>query len=123
MLRLVGVQRHDSPLKEFVLLQNQGSMRVNLKGHLVRSESAFDGAHVCEVAHPFNDDVYIAPGLYVVLYSGDGAPGWRKTKDGLTVYHAFMESDVPIWSRCSLPLHLLNTQHSYAERGEPLLLR
>lgn len=98
-------------------------MRVNLRGHLVLSESAFEDAHTCEVSHVFADDTYVAPGLYVVLYTGHGAGGWRRTKDGATVYHAYMGSDRPIWSRCSLPLHLLNTQHSYVQRGEPLLLR
>lgn len=123
MLRIVGVHRHDAAEKEFVLLQNQGSMRVNLRGHALVSESAFDGAHLCEVSHTFCDEVYISPGLYVVLYSGPGNPGWRKTKDGTTVYNAYSGCDEPIWSRCQLPLHLLNTQHSYAERGEPVLLR
>ena len=123
MLRIVGVQRHNLPDREFVLLQNQGSMRVGLRGHAVISESAFEDAHVCEVSHMFKDEIYVAPGLYVVLYSGFGTPGWRKSKDGTMVYHAYMESEAPIWSRCSLPLHLLTTQHSYVERGEPLLLR
>ena len=123
MLRIVGVHRHDSPEREFVLLQNQGSMRVNLKGHVLMSESAFEGAHLCEVSHVFADDVSISPGLYVVLYSGSGNPGWRKTKDGTTVFNSYAGWDAPIWSRSSLPLHLLNTQHTYAERGEPLLLR
>ena len=123
MLRIVGVQRNDSPEREFVLLQNQGSMRVNLRGHAVVSQSAFEGAHLCEVSHAFCDDIPVAPGLYVVLYTGEGSPGWRKSKDGTTVYHAYMGCDQPVWGRCSLPLHLLNTQHTYAERGEPLMLR
>lgn len=123
MLRIVGVHRHDSAEREFVLLQNQGSMRVHLKGHALISESAFEGAHLCEVSHVFSDDLFIAPGQYVVLYSGAGTPGWRKTKDGTTVYNGYAGSGLPIWSRCSLPIHILNTQHSYVERGEPLLLR
>lgn len=123
LLRIVGVQRRDSPDREFVLLQNQGSMRVQLKGHLVLSESAFEDAHLCEVSHVFADDVHITPGSYVVLYTGYGVPGFRRSKDGSVVYHAYMESEAPIWSRCSLPLHILNKQHSYVERGEPLLLR
>lgn len=98
-------------------------MRVQLRGHAVMSESALEGTHMCEVCHLFKDDVYIAPGLYVVLYTGFGATGWRKSKDGTNVYHAFMESDGVIWGRCSLPIHVLNTQHSYVERTEPLLLR
>lgn len=98
-------------------------MRVNLKGHMLVSESIFDGAHLCDVSHAFYDDVFIGPGLYVVLYSGEGVSGWRKSRDGNTVFHAYADRDSSIWTSCGLPLHLLNTQHTYVERGEPLLLR
>ena len=123
MLRIIGIHLHEIPEREFVLLQNQGSMRVNLKGHAILSESAFEGAHLCEVSHAFGDDVYVSPGTYVVLYTGTGTPGWRKSKDGTTVYNAYMGCDGPIWIRAQMPLHVLNTQHSYVQRGEPLLMR
>lgn len=123
MLRIVGVQRNEYPEKEFVLLQNQGSMRINLRGHALLSESAFNDRHLCEVSHVFREDLLLAPGLYVVLYSGEGSNGWRKTRDGQTVYHAYMNSGESVWNECSMPLHVLNTQHTYAERREPLLLR
>jgi hypothetical protein len=98
-------------------------MKVNLRGHMVLSESALEAAHLCEVAHLFTDDVQVAPGLYVLLFSGSGTPRWCRSKDGTTVFHAYMGCEAPIWSRCSLPLHVLNTQHTYAERSEPLLMR
>jgi hypothetical protein len=123
LLRIVGVHKEERPEREFVLLQNQGSMRVNLKGHALLSQSAFEGADLCSVSHAFCDDVYVSPGLYVVLYTGHGTPGWRKSKDGSIVYNTFMGCDEPVWTRCNLPLHMLNTQHTYIERGEPLLLR
>jgi len=89
----------------------------------VVSESAFEGAHLCDVSHIFTDDVFIAPGGYVVLYTGQGSAGFRRSKDGTNLYHTYIGSEEPIWSRCSLPVHILNKQHSYIERGEPLLLR
>jgi hypothetical protein len=122
LLRIVGVQKSESANSEFVLLQNQGSMRVNLRGHAVLSEDAVDFG-MCEASHVFRDDVHLAPGMYAILISGYGLNQWRRTKDGMNVYHVYMGRDEVIWSRCRLPLHVLCTQHSYSEKPEPLLLR
>lgn len=122
MLRIVGVQKAESPAREFVLLQNQGSMRVTLRGHLVISDESLSSGSLTNAAHCFADDVHIAPGLFVILFSGDGEPRWAKTKDGTHVYYAYMGRSHPVWNQTPSTLHVLSVQHSYIERTEPALL-
>ena len=122
MLRIVGIQRHDVPEREFVLLQNQGSMRASLRGHVLLSESALETADLSFGAHAFTDDALIPPGMFVLLFSGSGEPKWGKTKDGMIVFHAYMNRPHTMWSRTSGPLHLLQRQHTYSEPKEPALL-
>jgi hypothetical protein len=122
MLRIVGVQRDQNPQREFVLLQNQGHMRVSLRGQLVMSESAFEG-RLDACAHLFTDDVHIAPGLFVLLMTGKGEPQWTKTRDGAHVYRTFMNREDSVWLHCSCPLHCMAANHSYVSRGEALMLR
>jgi hypothetical protein len=98
-------------------------MRVSLKGHAILSESAFLTGDLTLGAYAFPDDVSIAPGLYVVLTTGPGNPRWARTKDGTHVYHAYMFKESPVWSKAELPLHMMGSQHVYAERAEPLLVR
>ncbi len=123
MLRIVGLQRGESADREFLLLQNQGSMRVHLRGHAILSETAFFTSDPGQASYAFPDDVSIGPGIYIVLTTGPGNPRWAKTKDGTHVYHAYMFRDAPVWSRAELPLHMMGSQHCYSERTEPLLVR
>lgn len=123
MIRIIGVQRNDSPAKEFILLQNQGSLRTNLRGHLVLSESAIAESDLSFAAHVFADDALIPAGMYVLLATGSGEPRWAKTKDGALIYYAFMNRGGPVWDRAAGPVHILNLQHTYTERGPALLLR
>ncbi len=123
MIRIVGLQRNESAAQEFVLLQNQGSLRLNLRGHLVLSEVAIDEGDLTNAAHIFNDEALIPPGMYVLLFTGAGTPRWARTKDGALVYYAFMNRSQPVWERCTGPVHLLSTQHSFSERPPALLLR
>ena len=105
------------------MLQNQGSMRVALKGHVLMSETAIEQGDMCDASHAFPDDVTIPPGVYVLLVTGQGEPRWTRTKDGASVYYTYMNKRWAIWRDCKLPLHVLNTQHTYEERGERLLLK
>jgi hypothetical protein len=123
VIRIVGVQRNESPGKEFVLLQNQGSLRVNLKGHIVASEGAIADSDLSFAAHAFSDETLVPPGMYVLLSTGIGEPRWTKTKDGAMLYYAFMNRTSPVWDRTEGPVHILSMQHSYVERGPALLLR
>jgi hypothetical protein len=123
LIRIIGIQRNETPEQEFVLLQNQGGLRINLRGHLVMSQSALEGAELASVAHVFSDDALIPAGMYVVLSSGVGDPRWTKTKEGQLVYYAFMGRRYSVWDRCSGPIHVLGTQHTFAERAPAIVLR
>ena len=122
MIRIVGVQRNQAADKEFVLFQNQGALRINLRGHLILSECAVNDQDLSQFAHLFTDEVLIPAGMYVLLGTGSGETRWSKSKDGSLIFHTYMNRNYPVWDRCILPLHLLNTQHSYAERREPALV-
>lgn len=123
MIRIVGLQRSESTAQEFVLLQNQGSLRLNLRGHLVVGETAIESSDLSLAAHAFSDEVQVAPGMYVLLFTGHGAPRWVRTRDGALVYYAYMNRDLPVWDRSAGPLHILSPQHTFTERPPALLLR
>jgi hypothetical protein len=123
LIRVIGIQRSESPENEFVLLQNQGNLRIALKGHALLSGSVFASGDFYVGAHTFNDDALVPPGMYVILHTGHGEARWSRTKDGGLVYHAYMGKDRPVWQHVDGPLHLLNTQHTYVERPEPALVR
>lgn len=122
MIRIVGLQRNPSPDQEFILLQNQGSMRINLRGHVILTESAFLSGILGDSYFSFTQDMTIAPGQYVVLYSGFGTARMVRTKDGMMVYHVYMGRELSVWQNSLLPLHVLGIQHSYQERTEKSLL-
>lgn len=117
MIRIIGVQRSSEPEKEFVLLQNQGGLRLSLKGHILASEDAFENGDLSVGTHAFTDEAYITPGMYVILFSGSGAPKWAKTKEGQPVYYAYMNRDRSVWNRAEGSLHILAKQHSYQEKA------
>lgn len=123
MLRIVGVQRTEIVEQEFLLLQNQGSLRVSLRGHVVMAERAIVRGDLFDAAHVFTEDESIPAGLYVLLSTGSGRPHWGKTKDGAHVYHAYAGRMSPLWFDSEGPIYVLSPCHSYVERGEPLLLR
>ena len=123
MIRIVGLQRNESTTQEFVLLQNQGSLRLSLKGHLVVSETAIQDSDLSFAAHAFNDDVQVPPGMYILLSTGRGTPRWTRTKEGALVYYAYMHRDTSVWDRAAGPLHILSPQHTFTERPPALLLR
>ena len=123
MLRIVGVQRTEIVEQEFLLLQNQGSLRVSLRGHVVMAERAILCGDLCNFAHVFTDDESIPAGLYVLLSTGAGLPHWGKTKDGAHVYHAYAGRLLPLWWDSDGPIHVLSPCYSYVERADPLVLR
>jgi hypothetical protein len=122
LIRIIGVQRSERADKEFVLLQNQGALRISLRGHLLLSECAVSDRDLSRCVHVFTDEVLVPAGMYILLGSGFGETRWTKSKDGSLIYHAYMERDFPVWDRCTMPLHLLNTQHSFADRRESALI-
>jgi len=123
VIRIVGLQRNESAKQEFVLLQNQGSLRMNLRGHLVISEAAIEQSDLSIGAHAFSDEALVPPGMYILLFTGHGSPRWTRTREGALVYYAFMNRDTSVWDRSAGPLHVLCPQHTYTERPPALLLR
>jgi hypothetical protein len=122
MLRIVGRQRAESADQEFLLMQNQGAMRVTLRGHAVISESSLLHGDIGLASHAFSDEIQVPAGQYVILFSGTGISRWARTKDGHMIYHVYIGRKSPVWSTATLPIHLLTPQHSYTERPEPTLL-
>lgn len=122
MLRIVGVQKNAFAEQEFVLLQNQGSLRIALRGHVVLSECAVDSGDLGLTAHAFKDEVNIPPGTYVILFSGSGKSRWARSKDGATVFYTYMGRESSVWNHSAGPLHVLNRVHTYAERRQALLV-
>lgn len=118
MLRIVGIQRSESSLEEFVLLQNHSSMRMRLRGHILMSE-AYLSHYALDSIYAFTDEEMIHPGAFVILHSGSGINRWAKTKQGSMVYMCYIGSREPLWCAQG-PMHILSTQHTYEERSTPI---
>jgi hypothetical protein len=123
VIRIVGVQRSAIPEKEFVLLQNQGSLRLKLRGHVLVSDASLEASDLSLGAHAFSDEELIPPGMFVLLFSGSGTPKWSKTKENQLVYYAYMNRRAPVWENVPGAVHILSTHHTYTERPPALLLR
>ena len=119
MLRIVGVQRSESSLEEFVLLQNHSSMRMRLRGHVIMSE-AYLSHYALDAIYAFTDEELIHPGAFVIIHSGSGINRWAKTKQGTLVYMCYIGLRDSIWVKAPGQMHILCTQHSYEERSCPI---
>jgi hypothetical protein len=123
MIRIVGIQRHEDPRQEFVLLQNQGSMKLNLRGYALVAERAMDDPAGLQEIFLLRDDVDLLPGNYALVISGPGRCRWCHKTEGYHVYYAHLDRETSIWERLRGPLHLLAPSHSYVERAtEPLFV-
>jgi len=91
-------------------------MRVVLRGHAILSEMAISGNNLSTGAFAFSVEESIPSGMYVLLRTGFGEPKWGKTKEGQLVYHAFMNRGDVAWPLESGALHVLKSQHTFAER-------
>jgi len=123
MLRIVGVQRSSEANQEFLLLQNQGGLRLNLRGVTVLSDRVVESGRLEGACHVFSDEVSIPPGAFVLLRTGTGEPKWTKTRDGAMVYAAFMGRSHGVWWESDGPVHVSAPHHTYAERREFTTLR
>ena len=118
MLRIVGIQRSENSLEEFVLLQNHSSMRMRLRGHILMSE-AYLSHYALDSIYAFTDEEMIHPGAFVILHSGSGINRWAKTKQGSMVYMCYVGSRAPLWCAAGR-LQILSTQHTYEELTTPI---
>src|SRR5690349_13825679 len=116
MIRIVGVQRSDEVAQEFILLQNQGNMKVNLRGHALVADLELLGLDGAGALHLFADDVEIHAGAYVLLRTVPCRPHWNQCAEGQLIFYASMGRHELVWSRCEGAIHLLKPQHTYCER-------
>lgn len=117
MLRIVGVQRGSRPEEEFILLQNQGSLRVLLRGHAILSDASDTlPARLASRMYAFTLDEKVLSGGFVLLSSTRGSDGWVKTKDGSQVLRVFANCDQVLWSDHPGTIMILAPQHVYPER-------
>lgn len=121
MLRIVGLQRNESAQREFVLLQNQGTLRLQLRGHILIADATISTPNGS--SHVFAEDVIVPGGTYVLVTTGIGESRWAKTKDGALVFYTFMNRPAPIWTADLGPVHILAIQHSYTERPATATIR
>jgi len=116
MLRIVGVERNSDSAQEFILLQNQGTMRVNLRGHGVVADEVLDVSGGAPGMYLFSDDVFIPSGAYVFLATGTTESRWQRTRDGNNIYRTSMQRPNSVWHHVPGTLHVLQIQHSFCER-------
>lgn len=113
MLKIIDIHLSASAAGEYVVLQNQGLTTVSLKGWAVCSNAYFDGSPL-DAAHEmyiFTDDIPIKPYMRIVLFTGEGDPGWCPTVDGKYAYLVYWGKRNPIWSRAGY-VHLLQVSTS-----------
>lgn len=122
MIRIVGLQRSDDPRQEFVLLQNHGSMRVNLRGHALVSDAWLDTFDGPATAVIIRDDIEIPPGQYAIVRTCSGTGRWDYRQEGYHTYYAHLGSPESVWKDHYGKIHLLAPQHSYSARSAELLL-
>ncbi|MBL8059650.1 MAG: hypothetical protein JNK63_02915 [Chthonomonas sp.] len=121
MIRIVGIERNQDPNREFILLQNQGSLRQLLRGCAVIPDSRCDLPCASGSMHLFADETQVVPGAFIMLHTGVGEPKWTVTRDGSRVYHAYMNRSSCVWEEVHGPLHVLGIQHTYTERATQAL--
>lgn len=120
MIRIVGLQRSDNAREEFIVLQNQGSLRVRLRGHAIVAECSLDSDSGPRM-YVFSDDESIGPGMYVVLRTGLTTRRWCRDSNGYSTYYTCMGCTAPVWSECEGELYVLAPQHIYSPKPAAVL--
>jgi hypothetical protein len=116
MLRIVGIQRSENAESEFVLLQNQASLRIPLRGHAVISNGYVERECISSI-HAFSEEEQIHSGAYVMLRTGFGESRWGTSRDGSHVFYVFMGRSNPIWQSEVGALSVMHVQHCFEERS------
>ncbi|MCA0361043.1 MAG: lamin tail domain-containing protein [Armatimonadetes bacterium] len=116
MIRIVGVQRSEDLNQEFIVLQNQGNMRVNLRGYALVAEASVDEPSGLQEVYVIRDDVSLPAGHYAVVRSGSGSPRWVHD-EGYHYFYTFLARNSSVWNRLSGPIHVLAPQHTFCERS------
>src|SRR5437763_10385145 len=107
MLKIIDLHASDSPGGEYVVLQNEGLTTVNLRGWALCTQRYLAGDLKADETFIFTHDILIKPFVRVVLFTGEGEPGWCPTNDGKTAYLVFWNRRHTIWSHAA-QIHLLH---------------
>ena len=108
MLRIVEIHPAQEASGEYIVLQNQGVVSINLQGWAVSTEVYLQGGSegYSQNIYVFKSEVMISPYTHIVLFTGKGKEGWMPTNDGKRAYCAYWERNESIWNHSS-KIHLL----------------
>ena len=101
MLKIIEVHPSGNTQGEYVVLQNQGLVTVNLRGWAVCTEDYLEGNTHEAVAgmYIFREEIVVKPYARVVLFTGCGDAGWVPTVDGKQAYCAYWGRTQAVWKR------------------------
>jgi hypothetical protein len=121
MLKIVDVHLARSAQGEYVVLQNQGLMNVNLRGWALCTDSYLEGdpSRLMDEMYIFRDNVLIKPYGRVVLFTGEGENEWVPTDDGKQAYCMYWKRNNPVWNSAAR-LHVLHLQASRTIEPQPV---
>ncbi|MCX6381739.1 MAG: hypothetical protein NT023_20060 [Armatimonadetes bacterium] len=110
MLKILELHPSVSPHSEYVVLENQGLVTVNLKGYALCSEAFLmgDKGQLADEMYVFRDEIPVKPFQRVVLFTGSGENCWLPTIDGKQAYCAYWNRSSGMWNRAGelLVLHI-----------------
>lgn len=114
MLKIVDVHASHSPQGEYVVLQNQGTRTIPLRGCALCAESYLseDPPTAARDMYVFREDATIKPYGRVVLFTGEGLDGWQPTTDGRSCYVAYWGRNESVWLHRE-NVHLLRIEASH----------
>lgn len=123
MIRIVGLQKNSDPTQEFILLQNQGGMRIDLRGHALVAESTIENSAGLQDVHVIRESVSLHPGQYALIRSCSCAAKWCHKNEGYSVFYLGLGRTISIWNETSGGVHILAPQHTFVERPDPLCVK
>ncbi len=117
MLKIVEIHSAESVQNEYIVLQNQGVVTVNLKGWAVCTD-----AYLLENEFDMKSGMYVfrmseevKPYTHIVLFTGAGQNGWVPTNDGRLAYCAYWGNSERVWSEAK-NIHVLQLVSSRTVR-------
>lgn len=126
MLKIIEVHTSSKANGEYIVLQNQGLVTVNLRGWAVCTDALLeaDPAKLVESIYIFRQKADIKPYQNVVLFTGAGEDGWVPTNDGRQAYCSFWNRRETIWSEAGKinVLHVSSTKNLIAPRLESVAI-
>ncbi len=115
MLKILELHAATNPQGEYVVLENQGLVTINLKGYALCSEAFLmgDEGRRADEMYVFRDEIPVKPFQRVVLFTGYGDNSWLPTIDGRQAYCAYWNRASGMWNRSSelLVLHIAASRH------------